>query len=1081
MKKMYYLKRIIPLCLLAIGMFLPAVSLAQTKQAMTATGKVIDEDGLPVIGAAVVFGTQGVSTDINGEFSLPNIMPGSVLTFSFVGMVTEEIAFEGTPLQVTMRNDSFSMDEVIVVAFGEQKRAAFTGSAAVVSADAIAKRPVTNVMSALEGQAAGVQMRFADGGSPTGEPSFHIRGIGSINAGNSPLIVLDGMTYEGGWNNINPNDVESVTVLKDAASASLYGSRGASGVILITTKKAKAGDAVISFDAKVGISTRRGDDYDLIDDPKQYVETHYKSLYNYYLAAPQNYDAYNAWKQGNIDLRTDVAGTGGLGYIPFSVPDGELLIGTNGKMNPNATIGTVIQNPATGMKYWLQPDDWYKEAYRTGIRQDYSLSVSGSASTKLQTYASFGYTNEEGIAYRSDLERYTGRLNTSYQAKPWFKLTGSVNVAVSNYQEPTSNVFNSLRTQAPLFPVYIRDEHGNILTDANGKVYDYGDGEVLGIRRSYNATHNYLDENRLNQNQYRETTIGAQAAAIINFTQDLRLTASVAYNDRERDRTAATNPFYGRDAEQGGKVTRYRYQTETITTQQMLNYKKSFGDHNVDLLLAHEYYKRNYYYLWGSRTSMYSYWDNQELNGAISTLLNDSYSRFYQNEGFLFKGDYDYKGKYYGNFYFRRDASSRFHPDHRWGNFFAVGGAWILTNEDWFPKNNWLDMLKFKASFGQVGNDDIGRNIYGETYTVAGADNEISLTINTIKGNSRITWETLSSFNTGFEFELFKGRLKGNIEYYYKKTTDMLSQVNLPGSAGQLSYWANVGDMRNSGIEVELHSDLVRRKDLRVSFNINAAHNSNKITKLDPELRIQNELIDFESGNVVGNGYTSGSQIYAEGKSIYTWRVRKYAGVNEQGAPTWWGINKETGEKEILTSTTSSTHEYLFDAGNSQPKLQGGFGGSVNWKNIDFSFLFAYRLGGKVYDSNYASLMNNPTSTTSGRAFHQDVLNAWSYENPTSDIPLWIWNAQFTNTASDKFLTKADYLKFQNVTLGYSFPRVWTEKIGINNLRLSVTADNIYYWSHRKGMNPERSWSGSLSEDYYPEVFKLIFNLSFKF
>ena len=1045
-----------------VCLLLAAASQALAQSPGEIGGVITDEAGEPVVGAYVQLkgSNEGVVTDVDGHFTFPKAKKGQTLVVKYIGMEPQTVK-AGSQMRVRLISSDQKLDEVLVVAFGQQKKSSFTGSAGVVKSDVLEKKQLTNVFSGLQGEIAGVQMTNTSG-DPTSTPSFAIRGFGSINAGTSPLIIVDGAPYDGGWNNLNPNDVESVTVLKDAASNALYGARGANGVIMITTKQGKADRSIITFDAKWSANSRATVEYDRITDPAQYYETYYKALYNYNVR-DKGMSAFDAHVAANNTLGS-TGDMGGLGYIVYSVPDGEYLIGSNGRLNPNATLGNRVMN--NGQVYTLYPDDWVKEAFRTGLRQEYNFSVNGGGS-KSTFYASLGYLNNQGIVYNSDFERYTARIKADYQARKWLKVGGNVNYTHTDQNDVSSGsqtVFDTTTNFAPIYPVYLRDGEGNIMTDSNGKMYDYGDG-TNGSQRptQVDPARNFLQADKLNTNNTYTNVFTINGFADITPVEGLKVTLNGTVTDNEWHTTNTIQPFYGNTATTypGGYVYKAAYQTYTLNFQQIVNYTKQFGKHNVTGMIGHENYKYKYSYLTGDKQNMFSYFGSQELDGAVKEISASSNTTDYNTEGYFARAMYDYDSKYYLQASYRRDASSRFHPDHRWGNFYSVGGAWIMTKEDWFNVS-WIDMLKLKASWGQQGNDNIGDFRYTDTYYLSNFNGEVSLVQNTV-GNKNITWETNSNFNIGVEFDILKNRISGSVEYFSRKTTDMLTFVSVPMSGGYSGSYENVGDMVNRGVEFDLHFTPIRTKDFSWMINVNATHYKNKVTKLDEDDR----------GNILDGhpGYVNGNYFVGEGLPLHTFRLKKYAGVTSDGQSSWYVLDESTGE---LTTTTQSSKASYFNCGSSDPTLYGGLSTSLSYKGFDLSVTFNYSLGGKAMDWGYQAMMKNPSTGVTGFAIHKDQLNAWSESNTSSDIPRFQYavkdNDVTSNATSDRFLTNASTLTLQNINLGYNFPRNLVQRLGLTNVKVYVSGDNLYYWSKRKGFDPRSSFTGSASATGYSQA-----------
>lgn len=1049
-----------------LGLMLLTVQLVAA-QTLDVSGTVRDSHGEPIIGATVALkgGSVKALTDTEGKFTVKDVKTSDVLVISYLGMQQQHVKAKHN-LNVTMYEDYNQLDDVMVVAFGKQKKSSFTGSATVIGAKELEKKQVTNALSALNGEVAGVQL-IDNSGDPASSPIVRIRGFSSINAGNDPLIILDGAPYDGGINNINPNDIASVSVMKDAASNALYGARGANGVIMITTKSAAKGEnkTTITLDTKWGVNSNAAVEYDCIDNAGEYYEMYYKALKNSYLNSGKS--SYEAHVQANEALYKSGA-NGGLGYVVYTVPNNEYLIGTNGKLNPNHTLGYKVTNGDN--TYMLIPDDWSDEAYRNAFRQEYNLSVSSSLKNA-QVYASLGYLDNEGIVYNSSYERYTGRIKTDWQANKWLSLGANVSYAHSKreYIDDTSSssLFYVLKEMAPIYPLYIRDANGNIMTDSNGKMYDYGDGVTLGTdyQRQVFSTYNPLQESELNTNETIYNNFTLSGFVDITPLEGLKITLNGTVTNNQSRSTYSYQPFYGWSYNNYpyGAVSKNQTQTYSVNFQQLVNYTKDFGLHNIGLLFGHENYKYRYDYLYGMKKDMASFFGNQNLSGAITLVETGDYNSSspttdYSNEGWFFRALYDYDSIYFASASFRRDGSSRFHPAHRWGNFFSLGGAWMMSKEGWF-KAAWVDQLKLKASIGQQGNDNIGEFRYTDLYTVANNNGEIGITWAS-KGNEDITWETNTNLNVGVDFSLWKGRLTGSVEYFYRHTTDMLSWVTAPYEVGYSGYYDNIGSMDNKGVEINLDGTIIRNRNFSWSMNLNATHYKNEVTEL---------ASDRKNNTVQGyQGYVpSYNQYIGEGLPIYTWCTKKYAGVDDNGKATWY-VMDDDGNTVSTTNDYTSASDYL--CGDAIPDLYGGFGTRLSAYGFDFSVSFTYSIGGKMYDTMYQILTNNPTSKNVGYNIHKDVYKAWSETNTVTSVPRYVYNEDTSTYYSSRFLVNASYLALQNINIGYTLPARWVRRLGLSSIRIYGSADNLCYWSKRKGFDPRGQfavdYSGTSTADY---------------
>ena len=1061
---------------------------ALSAQNITVKGVVKDAStGEPVPFASImVEGTMiGNMTDADGVYSM-DVPAKGVLVFSSIGYKDLTVPVAGiAEHNVQLHPDTEMIEETIVVAFGTATKESFTGSATVVKSSDIAKVQSTDATRALEGMVAGVQMTTSSGSLGSG-PSIRIRGTSSISAGNAPLYIVDGVPYTGDMNNLNTSDIESMTVLKDAASNALYGARGANGVIMITTKKAKGSQATITVDAKWGLNTKALKSYDYITDPGAYYEAHYNALYDYYRLE----DGLSK-REANLKASQNVAGpasVGGLGYLTYTVPEGENLIGVNGKLNPNATPGRKVYYK--GQYYWLQPDDWMAESYKNSLRQEYNVSASGSVAGA-QIYASFGYMNNKGLIQGEDMQRYTARIRTDYQVKDWLKI--GMNAAYTNFEwnngngDASGNVFSFATMVAPIYPVYIRDGNKNIMYDDLGyKRYDYGSGANAGCLRPYAANSNALQELWLNVGNSEGNAINGTAYTEVRFLKDFTFTFNVGVGVDETRGTVINNMYYGQFAVNGGIISKSHGRTFYLNMQQLLNWNRTFGGmHNVSALLGHENYNTTSPGLSASKSNMFSM-DVSELGGAVVDGQSAASSRSnYNNEGYFLRAQYDYCNRIFASASFRLDASSRFHPDHRWGAFWSVGGGWLLDQEPWFPKVSWLGMLKLKASIGSQGNDNIPDFLYTDMYSITNSDGEIAIKRGQL-GNPEITWETNTNFNAGADFEFFKGRLSGSVEYFYRLTSDMLYFVSIPASYGFSGYYDNIGDMRNQGIEFAVNGTIMRRRNFSWDAYFNFTHYTNKVVML-PETHKNRNIEGYE-------GYASGNKFVGEGLPLNTFFMAKYAGVNKKNGLSMWykdivqedadgnPVLDENGREIILGQTTTTNYseatQYLCD--DPTPDLYGGFGTSISFYGVDLSASFTYSVGGLTYDSGYAGYMT-PPGGSAGSNFHKDVLKSWTPENPDSDIPRFVYNDQNTTAASDRFLVPASYINFQNAQIGYTFPEHITSRLKLSRLRVYLMCDNIAYWSYRQGLDPRQSFSGDTSAQNYSPVRTISGGINFTF
>ena len=1017
---------------LSLGM-----ALAQTQVSGTVTSS---DDGSPVVGASIkVAGTNtGTVTDIDGNFSL-NAPANAKLEISYIGMVGKTVK-AGKNMKIALDADNHSLDEVMVVAYGTAKKSAFTGSAGEVKASDIDVHVTSTATNALVGKVAGIQATSSSG-EPGSSPVIRIRGIGSLNASSAPLYIVDGAPYEAGIANINPQDIESISVLKDASASAIYGARGANGVVIITTKRAKKGqDAQIKFDAKWGSNSRLIPQYDVIDNAAQYMETMYRAKFNskYYNGSTKA-EAYAYADQTLFDKNQ--GGVGAEANV-WTVPAGEKLIGTNFKMNPNATMGRV-----DGDNYYTA-DDWYDETIHNSFRQEYNISATG-ASDRISYFASAGYLKDGGTVENSGYQRYTGRANIDYQAKKWLKLTTNLGFTHVDSKSPSfdvdtwgssGNVFYICNMIAPIYPLYQRNADGTIKTENGRKVYTTNNGGFQG---------NAVRDNHYDVDQVYRDVFTGQWSAVVTPIEGLNLTASLSASSINERENQLASVFGGGSGESDGIAAVDSHRYFTVNQQYLATYAKTFGKHNLSLLAGYEQYKFKKQRLYGQNNHLYDPFIG-ELGNAYGTSQKQatSYTDNYMTEGFLGRAQYDYDGKYFASASIRRDASSIFAPGHRWGTFGSFGAAWLISKEDFMKDIKWINLLKLKASYGEQGNDNLSSityywHAYADMYSASYDETSKNYSFSMVqKGNGNLTWETSKAWNFGVDFELFKNRLNGSFEYYVRNTSDLLFFKNLPLSSGisVSSYPDNIGSMRNQGFEFSLEGVLLRTNDLEWSLNANISHNSNKITKLDQELKYSNQIIK-------------------EGGSVYNAYMVKYAGVNHENGKALYYMDQTDDDGNVtgITTTEDITKATKYDCGTTLPTVTGGFGTNFTAYGFDLSAQFSFQLGGKIYDGTYQSLMHN--GIQAGQAMHKDLLNAWSEENPNSNIPRLSTastdDAGFSSqTPNDRFLTSSNYLSLNNLTLGYTLPKNLVRALTLSNIRVYVSGENLFLLTKRKGLDP---------------------------
>ncbi|GHS92131.1 SusC/RagA family TonB-linked outer membrane protein [Bacteroidia bacterium] len=1028
------------------------LAIAQTTKVK---GVVVDESNEPIVGASVMVKGNtaiGTVTNIDGQFTLDVPASAKILIVKYLGMEDQEVNV-APDVKVILKTAESLLDEVIVIAYGTATKKSFTGSASVISSKSVEKRQASDVTKTLQGAVAGVSATSLSG-QPGASSAIRIRGLASISAVSDPLYVIDGVPYEGSLNSLNTVDIENMTILKDAAANSMYGARGANGVVLITTKKGQTGKSKVTFETRFGVNTKALQAYDLVTDPGRYLALEWEALRN--RAVADGNPNPNVWASDNLTSTT--YGTGG--YNPYgNVPGNEVII--DGKLNPSARL--------------LYHDDWLTEPFSSGFRNEDVITISGGGE-KTNYYMSAGFLTDEAYIPGSGFQRFTGRAKIDQTVTSWFKTGFNISYAKVLMDSPWSedsagayaNLFMFAQGIAPIYPIYQYDQTtGKPILDQFGKkIYDYG---VTMGNRAYGSNGNPLSalENDIKNVDKDVTT--ALGFAEFSFLKDFKLMLNIGIENSNYFQNSYQTPIAGDALNVGGRNTRSSGKFFGMNAQQLLTWKRDFDNHSFDVLLGHESKRDQTNYL-AAQKENFLIPDNPELNNAARLLDAGSYEDTYSLESYLSRIQYNYADKYYASASYRVDGSSRFHPDSRWGDFWSVGAAWRVSEESFLKNSEWINDLKLKASYGIQGNDRIGRNnAYEDQYSVVPQDGEIGISY-IYRGNSKLRWEASGNFNAGFEFSFFD-RFKGNIEYYIKKTSDLLYQKPLPPSMGTPTWtWENTMSMKNYGFELELNYDVVKTQDLLWTIGGNITSLNNKLLKL-PEDR------DPE-----GNGYRNGLYYYKVGNSIYDFYLYEYAGVDPATGMSLWYYDVKDEKGNVTESGVTPDYAkatYRENGKNAFNDYYGGLNTTLTWKGFDLGIYASYAIGGYTYDSQYAATMNNMDAPGSG--IHKDVeKRRWTTPGQVTDVPKLQFGLQNQSAQSDRFLTSRSYFSLQNVTLGYTLPKQITNKLGIEKIRLYLVADELYLKSARQGFDP-RLYIGGGSTYAYSALRSTSFGLNINF
>ncbi|MDO9153202.1 MAG: SusC/RagA family TonB-linked outer membrane protein [Paludibacter sp.] len=1026
-------------------------------QSKSISGKVYStEDRQAIIGASVLLKgtTTGTITDVNGNFTINLPENAKTLVVSYVGMKTVELEAKNN-MVVYLESSTSELDEVLVVAYGTTTKKSFTGAAATVKGDKLSKLQSSSVTKSLEGSVAGVQISSSSG-QPGEDAAIRIRGLGSISASQSPLIVVDGVPYEGSLNSISTQDIESLNVLKDAAANSMYGARGSNGVILITTKKGKTGVTKVNVESRLGVNSRGVKPYDVITNAGDYYEMTWEAVRNNLVEnAGKSYYEANHYVSNNLISQF-------LGYNIFKgIADNNLINPATGRLNAAATE-----------KKWA--DNWLSEPFQNGLRQEYNVNMSGG-SDKTVVYMSFGYLSDKGYVVNSDFTRINTRLKFDQKLSDDFKMGANVSYSKTSSNAPVSsggssnysNMFMFSQMIAPIYPIYKYDlGTGAALLNAQGKrQYDFGSGLVeSGLAssktRAYGPQQNPLYTQKENISQTGDDNLSVHSYAELKFLKDFRFTFNLAYDVFSTNSTEFATPLAGDALGYGYGYKGYsRY--AALNSNQLLNYSKKMGFHDFNILMGHESKMDDYWTLNGGKKNYFDPFNPEFTNAGATTSLS-SYTAQYRIEGYLSRAEYSYRDRYYGSVSFRRDGSSKFAPAVRWGNFWSVGGAWRVSEEDFMSGIHLISNLKLKSSYGTQGNDAIrGSNLFMDQFSMV-SDGTEALPVFSYRGSPTLTWEKSNNFNIGIEMGLLN-RINITTDFFIKETTDMIYAKPLPPSGGSPSWiWDNQIDMRNTGLEFEVMVDLFKNKNIKWDVSVNGTTYKNVLTRLpadkDP------------------TGYKAGTYWRKLGGSLYDWYLNEYAGVELETGLSMWYMNDEDGNK--VATTVNEDADYYEISKSAIPYFYGGLSSSLTAYSFDLSFQTAFQLGGYVYDDVYSSLMGGGEP---GQNWHKDIYTRWTPYNNKSNIPRVSSGDQNANASSSRFLISSSYFSLRNVTLGYTFPKSFLKKYKIDNLRIYAVGDNLWLLSARKGLDPRQSFSGDTFTGTYSALLTTSLGISVGF
>lgn len=979
-------------------------NLAVQQQDQKLKGQVIDATtGEPVIGVNVLVKgtTNGTITDIDGKYEL-NAPAGAILQISFIGYKTVEIAATTSEQTIKLHEDTETLDEVVVVGYGVQKKESLTGAMSTLKENRLKDVTTPTVENMLNGKVSGVYVAPGSG-QPGSNGAVQIRGRATLSGSTSPLWVIDGVIVGEDPGVLNPSDIENMTILKDAASTAIYGSQGANGVIIVTTKMGKSEKMKINASVKLGVSTMTNGKMEVMNGAE---------LYDYYASFPNQEDIkFSRW---NPELR-------------------------------NANF------------------DWGELASQAGFTQDYNISLSGG-NEKMSSYFSLGYYSEEGTVKGYKYDRYSFRYRSNYKPFSWLTIKPNISGSMKNTDDSQYD-YTAKYTMFPWDSPY--DEDGNLVPDR------------------YSGWVDSSDLNYLNSISYGNHTARKTYEFSGNFDFDIKITDWLTFTSVNNyrwtgyfqstytdPRTDSASGVQGRvEEEQTNNIQRY--------TNQYLTFNKMFGKHSVQALLAYEFMDTSAKVINAKGTGIVSGFEVLDAT-ATPEEVGGNLTEWAKQSVFA-KANYTYDNRYLAEVSLRRDGASNFGDDKKYGNFFSISAGWNINREKWF-KADWVDVLKLRASYGSVGNIPYSKYPQYGLYSVSSNYNGIPAILISQVGNKDLTWEQTYTAGVGIDANFFNNRLRFVFDYYNKYTSNILYQVPVSGLTGITSRWQNVGEMRNSGIEITIGGDIIRTKDWLWSLDLNMGYNKNKLEKLygdDP-----NMMIIGGGGNDTSIAGAA-EKVLKVGYSTDRYYLREWAGVDpKNGAPLWY---KNDGSGET-TSNYSEAKQVMTEA--TSPKLFGGFNTSLTWKNIDLNASFGFSLGGKIYNYSRQEYDSDGAYTDRNQMKLIDGWSRWEKEGDIATHPAASYgNKSNSNKASTRYLEDGDYLKLRSLSIGYNLD---LSKYYIQNMRIYFTAENVFTLTGFSGIDPEvpayydettgtYKSIGTAGANLYPSTRKFMFGINLTF